>query len=167
MQLIPYNYIVKVLKRDLSCVAKISIYHFIYVPTLIFDHRFWVLTKRMRPQMKTAEMSFSVKDVWTTGGSSEWNCCSSTLKGVSRGGSGVWWECLPVVVQVTLNQVEGLYIFPRPGMTATLRGTWSCRLEYLGQLASTAGWLVGWMDRWMTGWLVGWMASLIDGWMEV
>jgi len=48
-----------VVKRELSWKAKVSIYRSIYVPTLNYGHKLWVMTKRTRLQIQEAEMNFS------------------------------------------------------------------------------------------------------------
>ncbi len=35
-----------VVKKEMSCKAKLSIYRSIYVPTLTYDYELWVMTKR-------------------------------------------------------------------------------------------------------------------------
>ncbi len=47
-----------VVKKELSCKAKLSIYRSIYVPTLTYGHELWVITKRTRSRIQAAEMSF-------------------------------------------------------------------------------------------------------------
>lgn len=46
-----------VVKRELSGKAKLSIYQWIYVPTLTYDHNLWVVTNRLRLWIQVAEMS--------------------------------------------------------------------------------------------------------------
>jgi len=45
-------------KRELSRKAKLSIYRSIYVPTLTYGHKLWVVTEGMRSRIQAAEMSF-------------------------------------------------------------------------------------------------------------
>uniref|UniRef100_A0A8C6P7M2 Reverse transcriptase domain-containing protein n=1 Tax=Nothobranchius furzeri TaxID=105023 RepID=A0A8C6P7M2_NOTFU len=45
-------------KRELSEKAKLSIYRWIYVPTLTYGHELWVVTERTRPRIQAAEKSF-------------------------------------------------------------------------------------------------------------
>ncbi|KAK3516227.1 hypothetical protein QTP70_006372 [Hemibagrus guttatus] len=47
-----------VVKKELSRKAKLSIYQSIYVPTLTYGHELWVMTKRIRSRLQSAEMSF-------------------------------------------------------------------------------------------------------------
>uniref|UniRef100_A0A8C6L8D1 Reverse transcriptase domain-containing protein n=1 Tax=Nothobranchius furzeri TaxID=105023 RepID=A0A8C6L8D1_NOTFU len=47
-----------VVNRELSQMAKLSIYRSIYVLTLTYGHEFWVVTERTRSWMQAAEMSF-------------------------------------------------------------------------------------------------------------
>ncbi|GAA6099878.1 uncharacterized protein LOC111191400, partial [Tachysurus ichikawai] len=47
-----------VVKKELSCKAKLSIYQSIYVPTLTYGHELWVMTERTRSWIQAAEMSF-------------------------------------------------------------------------------------------------------------
>ena len=47
-----------VVKKELSCKAKLSIYRSIYVPTLTYGHELWVMTERTRSRIQAAEMSF-------------------------------------------------------------------------------------------------------------
>uniref|UniRef100_A0A3Q2GNP4 NACHT domain-containing protein n=1 Tax=Cyprinodon variegatus TaxID=28743 RepID=A0A3Q2GNP4_CYPVA len=47
-----------VVKTELSQKAKPSIYCSIYIPTLIYGHQLWVMTKRMRSRIQAADMSF-------------------------------------------------------------------------------------------------------------
>ncbi len=47
-----------VVKKELSRKAKLSICQSICVPTLNYGHELWVVTERMRSQIKAAEMSF-------------------------------------------------------------------------------------------------------------
>ncbi|KAL0194436.1 hypothetical protein M9458_012732, partial [Cirrhinus mrigala] len=47
-----------VVKKELSCKAKLSIYRSIYVPTLTYGHELWVMTERIRSRIQAAEMSF-------------------------------------------------------------------------------------------------------------
>jgi len=46
-----------VVKRELSQKAKLSIYRSIYVPTLTYGHKLWVVTKRMRLWIQADKMS--------------------------------------------------------------------------------------------------------------
>ena len=45
-------------KKELSRKAKLSIYHSIYFPTLIYGHELWVMTERTRLWAQVTEMSF-------------------------------------------------------------------------------------------------------------
>ena len=45
-------------KKELSRKAKLSIYRSIYVPTLTYGHKLWVMTERIRSRIQAAEMSF-------------------------------------------------------------------------------------------------------------
>ncbi len=47
-----------VVKKELSRKAKLSIYQSIYVPTLTYGHKLWVVTERMRLWIQAAVMSF-------------------------------------------------------------------------------------------------------------
>ncbi len=47
-----------VVKKELSCKAKLLIYQSIYVPTLTYGHELSVMTKRTRSWIESAEMSF-------------------------------------------------------------------------------------------------------------
>uniref|UniRef100_A0A8C6NQ68 Reverse transcriptase domain-containing protein n=1 Tax=Nothobranchius furzeri TaxID=105023 RepID=A0A8C6NQ68_NOTFU len=47
-----------VLKKELSQKAKLSIYRWIYVPTLTYGHELWVATERTRSRIQAAKMSF-------------------------------------------------------------------------------------------------------------
>ena len=47
-----------VVKRELSRKAKLSVYRSIFVPTLIYGHKFWVVTETISSQVQAAEMSF-------------------------------------------------------------------------------------------------------------
>ncbi|GAA6083797.1 uncharacterized protein LOC111191400, partial [Tachysurus ichikawai] len=47
-----------VVKKELSCKAKLCIYQSIYVPTLTYGHELWVMTKRTRSWIQADEMSF-------------------------------------------------------------------------------------------------------------
>ncbi|KAK0138170.1 putative uncharacterized transposon-derived protein F52C9.6 [Merluccius polli] len=47
-----------VMKRELSRKAKLSIYQSVFVPALTYGHELWVVTKRTRSWVQTAEMSF-------------------------------------------------------------------------------------------------------------
>ena len=47
-----------VVKRELSQKTKLSIYRSIYVPTLIYGHELWVMTKRTRSRIQATELSF-------------------------------------------------------------------------------------------------------------
>ncbi|KAK3508726.1 hypothetical protein QTP70_004271 [Hemibagrus guttatus] len=47
-----------VVKKELSRKAKLSIYQSIYVPTLTYGHKLWVMTERVRSQIQAAKMSF-------------------------------------------------------------------------------------------------------------
>ena len=38
--------------------AKLSVYHWVYIPTLTYYHELWVMAKRMRSQIQAAEISF-------------------------------------------------------------------------------------------------------------
>jgi len=41
--------------------AKLSIYRSIYVPTLTYRHKLWVVTERMRSRIQAAKMSFLLR----------------------------------------------------------------------------------------------------------
>ncbi len=43
-----------VVKKELSCKAKLSIYRSIYVPTLTYGHELWVMTERARSRIQAA-----------------------------------------------------------------------------------------------------------------
>ena len=45
------------MKRELSRKAKLSIYRSIYVPTLTYGHELWVMTERIRSQIRACERS--------------------------------------------------------------------------------------------------------------
>ena len=47
-----------VVKRELNQKAKLLIYRSIFVPTLTYGHKLWVVTKRTRLRVQAAEMSF-------------------------------------------------------------------------------------------------------------
>jgi len=48
-----------VVKKELSCKAKLSIYRSIYVPTLAYGHdELWVMIERTKSRIPAAEMSF-------------------------------------------------------------------------------------------------------------
>ena len=47
-----------VVKRELTQKAKLSIYRSIYVPTLTYGHKLWIVTERMRSPKQAAKMSF-------------------------------------------------------------------------------------------------------------
>ncbi|KAL0152538.1 hypothetical protein M9458_052261 [Cirrhinus mrigala] len=47
-----------VVKKELSCKAKLSIYRSIYILTLTYGHELWVMTERIRSRIQAAEMSF-------------------------------------------------------------------------------------------------------------
>ncbi|KAK3522195.1 hypothetical protein QTP70_027689 [Hemibagrus guttatus] len=47
-----------VVKKELSQKAKLLIYQSIYVPTLTYGHKLWVMTERVRSRIQVAEMSF-------------------------------------------------------------------------------------------------------------
>ncbi|MDF4981257.1 hypothetical protein P3565_23090, partial [Vibrio parahaemolyticus] len=47
-----------VVKTELSQKAKLLIYQSIYVPTLTYGHKPWVVTERTRSQVQAAKMSF-------------------------------------------------------------------------------------------------------------
>nr|XP_054604257.1 uncharacterized protein LOC129165341 [Nothobranchius furzeri] len=47
-----------VVKRELSQKEKLSIYRWIYVPTLTYGHDLWVVTERTRSRIQAAKMSF-------------------------------------------------------------------------------------------------------------
>ena len=51
-------YLSVVVKKELSCKVKLSIYRSIYVPTLIYGHELWVMTERTRSWIQAAKMSF-------------------------------------------------------------------------------------------------------------
>ena len=46
-----------VVKKELSQKAKLSIYQLVYVPTLTYGHKLWVVTERMRSRIQAAEMN--------------------------------------------------------------------------------------------------------------
>ncbi len=41
-------------KKEMSCKAKLSVYRSIYVPTLIYSHKLWVMTERTRYRIQAA-----------------------------------------------------------------------------------------------------------------
>jgi hypothetical protein len=43
-----------VVKKELTCKAKLSIYRSIYVPTLTYGHELWVMTERKRSRIQAA-----------------------------------------------------------------------------------------------------------------
>ena len=47
-----------VAKRELSQKARLSAYQSIFVPTLTYGHKLWVVTERTRSWVQAAEMSF-------------------------------------------------------------------------------------------------------------
>ncbi len=47
-----------VMKKELSCKAKLSIYRSIYIPTLTYGHELWVMTERTSSRIQADEMSF-------------------------------------------------------------------------------------------------------------
>ena len=47
-----------VVKRELSQKARLSVYRLIFVPSLNYGHKLWVLTERMRSWTQASEMSF-------------------------------------------------------------------------------------------------------------
>jgi len=47
-----------VVKKELSQKAKLLIYRSIYVPTLTYGHKLWVVTERTRLWIQAAEMGF-------------------------------------------------------------------------------------------------------------
>ncbi|KAL0153242.1 hypothetical protein M9458_051417, partial [Cirrhinus mrigala] len=51
------NAVAVVVKKELSCKAKLSIYRSLYVPTLTYG-QLWVMTERIRSRIQAAEMSF-------------------------------------------------------------------------------------------------------------
>lgn len=50
-----------VIKRDLNVKAKLSIYRLIYVLTLTYGYKLWVVAERMRSQIQMAEISFLLR----------------------------------------------------------------------------------------------------------
>ncbi len=38
--------------------AKLSIYKFVYIPTLTYDYELWVVTERMRLQIQAVKINF-------------------------------------------------------------------------------------------------------------
>ena len=50
-----------VLKRELRRKAKLSVFKSIFVSILTNGHEFWVMTERMRTQMRASEMRFQQK----------------------------------------------------------------------------------------------------------
>ena len=50
------------MKRELSQMAKLSVYRSIFVPTLTYGHEGWVMTDRTRSRIKVAEMRFLCRD---------------------------------------------------------------------------------------------------------
>ena len=51
-------------KKELSRKAKLSIYPSIYVPTLTYGHKLWVVTERTRWRIQVAELSFLRRGGW-------------------------------------------------------------------------------------------------------
>ncbi len=47
-----------VVKKELSCKAKLSSYRSIYLPTLTYGRELWVMTERTRSRIRAAEISF-------------------------------------------------------------------------------------------------------------
>ncbi len=47
-----------VMKKELSCKAKLWIYQSIYVPTLTYGHELWVMTERTRSRILAAKIRF-------------------------------------------------------------------------------------------------------------
>ena len=47
-----------VMKRELSKIAKLSIFKAAFVPILTYGHESWVMTERMQSQMRASEMRF-------------------------------------------------------------------------------------------------------------
>ena len=45
-----------VLEREMSQRVKLSVYRSVYVPRLTDAHELWVVAKRMKPQIQTAEL---------------------------------------------------------------------------------------------------------------
>ena len=50
-----------VFKRELLRKAKLLVFKPIAVPILIYGHKFWIITKRVRSQMQASEMRFLQK----------------------------------------------------------------------------------------------------------
>ena len=55
MQALHYSIVIK---RELLNKAKRSIFKIIFVPILIYGHECWVMTERVRSQVKASEMRF-------------------------------------------------------------------------------------------------------------
>ena len=55
MQALHYSVVIK---RELLNKAKHSIFKIIFVPILIYGHESWVMTERVRSQVKASEMRF-------------------------------------------------------------------------------------------------------------
>ena len=47
-----------VMKRDLSKNANLSIFKTVFVPVLIYGHKFWVMIERVRSQVQASKISF-------------------------------------------------------------------------------------------------------------
>uniref|UniRef100_A0A0S7ESH0 PPUP9356 n=1 Tax=Poeciliopsis prolifica TaxID=188132 RepID=A0A0S7ESH0_9TELE len=89
-----------VVKKERRQKVKHSIPRPVYIPTFIYGHKFWVETKRVRPWIQMAEMSFlhrvsrlSLKD---RVGSLDIRrgVRLETPRRASRAGSGIWSECI-------------------------------------------------------------------------
>lgn len=51
-------YLSIIVKRELILKMKLSVYRFIYIPTLIYGHKLWVVTERTRSWIQMANMGF-------------------------------------------------------------------------------------------------------------
>ena len=47
-----------ILKRELCIKAKLSVFRLFFVPILTYGHECWLMTKKVRSQVQTAEMGF-------------------------------------------------------------------------------------------------------------
>lgn len=90
-------------KRELNLKANLSIYWLIYVPTLSYGHKLWVVTERMRSQIQAPEMSFlcnvtglALRDrVVSSGWEESAGQDQDTLEGLSiPSGLGMSWDLL-------------------------------------------------------------------------
>ena len=50
------------MRRNLRHEAKLSIYWSIYVPTLTYGHKIWVMTERMSLQIQVPQIGFLLKE---------------------------------------------------------------------------------------------------------